>query len=546
MIKIQTTDEQLEMWIGASEGLNLEFKKAENNFNKKKDLPDYCAALANEGGGKLILGISDSREISGTQAFMGTVNTLSHELLNSIGIRVDIEEKYYKEKRILIFHIPSRSTGAIIKSTGNYKYPMRAGSSLVEMTQNKIKEILNEIESDFSSQIVNGFSLSDIDSEAINNFKKLWAQKQDKEEYLMFSIEKTLRAIGVLTDEGLNNAGLILFGKKEKINEIIPGAEIIFEWRQSKKIRHDFRIDWRDPFFKIYNEIWNIINARNLRFPYHEGFIQREVFAFNKESVREALANAIAHRDYTIQSSSIFIKAMPEKISIQSPGGFIKGVNQENVLEKSEWRNRRIAEIFQIAGLVERSGQGMDMIFDNTIREGKGLPDFLGTDSNSVVLNIPAEVKDENFIIFLEKIINQSQIALSFEEILELEKIREKQEIYNLEFRKKFLELSLIENIGKGRGSKYILSRKYYEYEGKLWKHTQLVGASRDEKKLLILKHLEKVGKVGAQRSDFHNIFTENITKKEMDNILQELRRDNKIVARGKGLSSYWFLGKFN
>ncbi|EKE20458.1 MAG: hypothetical protein ACD_7C00573G0002 [uncultured bacterium] len=546
MIKNQTTNEQLELWIEMSEGLNLEFKKAKNNFNKKKDLPDYCAALANEGGGKLILGISNDREISGTKEFMGTIDTLSHELLNSISIRVDVEEKYYKEKRILIFHIPSRSIGTIVKSTGNYKYPMRAGSSLVEMTQNKIKEILNEVELDFSSKIVNGFTLSDIDNEAINNFKKLWARKQNKEEYLTFSMEKTLRAIGVLTDEGLNNAGLILFGKKEKINKIIPGAEIIFEWRQSQKIRHDFRIDWREPFFKIYNEIWDVINARNLRFPYHEGFIQREVFAFNKESVREALANAIAHRDYNIQSASIFIKVTPEKISIQSPGGFIKGVNQENILEKSEWRNKRIAEIFQTAGLVERSGQGMDMIFDNTIREGKGMPDFLGTDNYSVVLNIPAKVKDENFIIFLEKIINQSQIALSFEEILELEKIREKQEIQNLEFRNKFLELNLIENIGKGRGSKYILSSKYYEYEGKLWKHTQLVGASRDEKKLLILKHLKKVGKVGAQRSDFHNIFTENISKKEMDNILQELRRNDEIFARGKGLSSYWFLNKFN
>ncbi len=520
----------------------MEFKKAEYDFDKTKNLLDYCAALANEGSGKLILGVSDDRKIIGTKAFQGTIDTLSHYLLQNLGIRIDVEEKMYKEKRILIFHIPSRLICSIVESKGKYRYPMRAGSSLVEMSQDKIKEILNEAESDFSYQIVENFTLSDIDEEAINNFKKLWSEKQNKKEYLVFSTEKTLRAIGAMEGDKLNNSALILFGKKQKIDELLPCAEIIFEWRQSQKIRHDFRREWREPFFKIYNEIWENINVRNIRFPYHEGFIQREVIAFNKESIREALSNAIAHRDYDIQSASIFIKATPGKISIQSPGGFVNGVNVENILERSEWRNRRIAEIFQLAGLVERSGQGMDMIFDNTIREGKGFPDFLGTDNYAVVLNIPAEVKDENFIIFLEKITNQRQIILAFEEIFELEKIREKQEAMNLEFRKKFLELGLIENIGKGRGSKYILSRKYYEYEGKLWKHTQLVGASRDEKKLLILKHLEKSGKNGSRKNDLSNIFTEEIKEKEVQNILQELRRDEKIYASGKGRASRWFL----
>lgn len=546
MIKNQTTDEQFEKWLEKPEGFNLEFKKAENSFSKTKDLLDYCAALANEGGGKLILGVDNKKNIFGTKAFSGTDDTLSHYLLQNLGIRVDVEEKAQNEKRVLIFHIPSRSVGAIVKSTGDYKYPMRAGSSLVEMSQDKIKEILNEAEVDFSCQTVKKFTLSDIDEEAISNFKKLWAQKQKKKEYLEFSTEKTLRSIGALNDDGLNNAALILFGKKQKIDELLPCAEIIFEWRQSQKIRHDFRKEWREPFFKIYNEVWENINARNSRFPYHEGFVQREVAAFNEESIREAIANAIAHRDYHIQSASIFIKAASDKISIQSPGGFVNGVNTENILERSEWRNRRIAEIFQLAGLVERSGQGMDIIFGNTIREGKGMPDFSGTDKYTVILNIPAEVKDKEFIVFLEKIANQKQIILSFEEIFELEKIREKQEAKNIGFRKKFLELGLIENIGKGRGSKYILSRKYYEYEGKLWKHTQLVGASRDEKKLLILKHLEKAGKRGSRASEFFDIFTENITIKEMDNILQELRKDNKIFAEGRGKYSRWFIFKSN
>jgi len=331
----------------------------------------------------------------------------------------------------------------------------------------------------------------------------------------------------------------ILFGKKRKLDELLSCAEIIFEWRQTQKIRHDFRKDWREPFFKIYKEIWNKIDARNIRFPYHEGFIQKEVVAFNKESVREALANAIAHRDYNIQSASIFIKATPEKISIQSPGGFINGVNTENILERSEWRNRRIAEIFQLAGLVERSGQGMDMIFDNTIREGKGMPDFLGTDDHLVVLNIPAEVKDKNFIVFLEKITNEKQISLSFEEIFELEKIREKGIVKNIDFRNKFLELGIIEKVGKTSGVKYILSHNYYKYKERPGVYTRIRGISREKKKELILNHIKREGR--GVKKDFIDAFPE-LKVSDISNLLQELKLEGNIKRVGSERAGYWIV----
>ncbi|TSD02356.1 MAG: transcriptional regulator [Parcubacteria group bacterium Athens0714_25] len=539
MIKNKTTDEQFKKWLEESEGMNLEFKKAENSFSKTKNLPDYCAAIANEGGGKLILGVDNNKNMFGTSAFLGTSDGLSHYLLQNLGIRVDVEEKIYQEKRAIIFHIPARPVGRIVRSTGEYNYPMRAGSSLVEMNQDKIKEILNETEPDFSCQNVKNFSLADIDEEAIDNFKKIWAKKQNKKDYLTFSMEKTLKSIGAMDDEGLNNAALILFGKKRKIDQLLPCAEIIFEWRQVSKIRHDFRKDWREPFFKIYDEIWEVINARNLRFPYHEGFIQKEVVAFNEESIREAIANAIAHRDYNVQSSSIFIKATSEKFSIKSPGGFVNGVNADNILEKSEWRNRRIAEIFQLAGLVERSGQGMDIIFGNTIQEGKGLPDFLGTDNYSVTLNIPATVKDKEFIMFLERIINQRQIALSFEEILELEKIREEKKVKDIDFKDKFIKLGIVEKVGKTSGSQYVLSHRYYSFKNKLGLYTRIVGISRDEKKQLILTHLKKNERGFAR--DLKDAFPD-LKPKDVSNLLQELKKEGKIKHKGSDRGGYWIL----
>ncbi len=517
--------------------MNLEFKKAEHSFSESKDLPDYCAALANEGGGKLILGVTNDRIITGTQAFVGTAHALSHKILQSIKIRVDVEELAVDGKRILIFHVPSRPIATLIGSNGSYKYPMRAGSSLVEMTQEKMKEIHSERDSDFSTQVVSGLSIEDIDDSAIEVFKRLWSQQQNNVDYLSFPKEKLLRAIGVLTDTGINYAGLVLFGKPEKIKQNLSGSEIIFEWRQDKKIGHDFRKEWRAPFFSIFDDIWATINTRNSRFPFQQGFVQREILAFNEKTIREAVLNAVTHRDYSIQAQSVFIKASPDEFLIQSPGGFVRGVTEENILNRSAWRNRRIAEILQMAGLVERAGQGLDTIFGNTIREGKGLPDFSGSDRYSVNLHIPAKVKDEQFILFLEKVVNENQSELSFEEIYELEAIREKRKVKDIQFKDKFLAMGIIEKVGKTSGVSYILSHRYYLYDGKPGVHTRIVGLSRDEKKELILKHIQKNGRGYAK--DFKDAFPD-LRSGDISNLLRELKQQGKISHQGSDRTGYW------
>ena len=370
----KTTIETLDNWLKKPEDYNLEFKTAKTQISRNKDLPNYSAAISNEGGGKLILGVTNQKEIVGTNAFTGTYNTLPNYLLNKIKIRVDVEELIHPKGRILIFHVPSYSPGKPTKSNGIYL--MRAGESLTEMDEETLRQKLNEVIPDFSAQIVNGLTLADLDDNAVEIFKQRWSEKIKRKDYLKFSNEKTLKATGLLTQKGLDYASLILFGKKEKIDELMPGSEIIFEWRQeSGKTPHDFRANWRGPFFKIYDDIWKIINARNIRIPFQEGLIQREVYAFSKKPIREAVLNAVAHRDYSINQKSIFINASPERFVIESPGGLPYGITLENILYERAWRNRKIAEIFEKAGLVERSGQGMDDIFHITIKEGKGLPD---------------------------------------------------------------------------------------------------------------------------------------------------------------------------
>ena len=177
-----TTIEELNKWIKKPEGVNLEFKAASNQFDGEHKLPDYCAAIANEGGGKLLLGVDKNGKVVGTKWHETTYNQLSHDLLRKLSLRIDVEELHHTEGRVLIFHIPSRPIGVPLKSNG--KYLMRAGESLVEMDEETLKKIFNETQSDFSTQIVSNLTIKDLDEEAILIIKHRWAEKVRREDYL--------------------------------------------------------------------------------------------------------------------------------------------------------------------------------------------------------------------------------------------------------------------------------------------------------------------------------------------------------------------------
>ncbi len=532
-----TTKEQFEKWLRGVEDVDLEFKEAKNNFSKGRgSLNDYCAAIANGNGGKLILGIQEKpRIVQGTDWRKGTHTKLSHELWESLRIHIDVEEYFYEERRVLILHIPKHPVGIRVKSGGKadkYMYPIRRGESLGEMDDQKIREILNEGQADFTAGNVKGLLFDDLDKNAINVFRHKLAKKSGRKEYLNFDDRKILCNAGLIDSNGISFVALILLGKEDVLRKYLSDAEIIFEWRNNpQQTNYDFRKNWRAPFVSIDDEIWETINVRNLRMPFQEGFFQREIWAFDEKSIREALHNAVMHRDYSLKGRSIFIKASPQSFYIESPGGFFPPVTLDNYLQEKSWRNRLLAEALEKIGLVERSSQGLDDIFEQTIRDGKGVPDLFKTNSDAVRLCIPAQVRDKDFILYLERISNERQVHLSFEEICELEKIREGQKSIDAEFKEKFLRLGIVESIGKGRGTKYILSQKYYETIGKSSRHTRLKGLTRNQIKELILNHI-KDGKECTVRNLMMG-FPE-CKAKDLTNMLQELKRERKVHFEGK------------
>src|SRR5260370_28206127 len=164
--------QQLQEGLNAPEGEHFEFKEAKNNFHFE-ELTKYWAALANEGGGKVLLGVTDKRprQIVGSQAFLQPERNCQG-LNDRLRLRISFDEIHDPAGRVLVFHIPSRPVGTPIQHDG--KFWMRDNDSLVEMSTDRLRAVFAEAGHDFSADVCQGAALTDLDTTAIQEFRRRW------------------------------------------------------------------------------------------------------------------------------------------------------------------------------------------------------------------------------------------------------------------------------------------------------------------------------------------------------------------------------------
>jgi ATP-dependent DNA helicase RecG len=537
---------QLYAWMKRAENARLEFKEAKNTFDITK-LTQYCCAFANEGGGKVILGITDQlpRKIVGSQAFSNLEKIKSH-LISKLSLRIEVEDLFEEDRRVVIFSIPSRPIGVPIAFEG--RYWMRRGEELVSMTCDMLKRIFDEGVQDFSALTCPDASFEDLEPAAINAFRKAWIRKSGNHQLRYISEKQILRDIEVITDQGTTYAALILFGTHKALGRHLAQSEVIFEYRSGDATgAAQQRIEYRQGFFTFYNELWEKINLRNDNQHFQDGLFIFDIPTFNEKAVREAILNAISHRDYKAPGS-IWIKQYPRRIVLISPGGFPPGITPQNMLWRQQPRNRRIAEVFCKCGLVERAGQGADRIFEESIKQAKSLPDFAHTDEYQVVLTLDGQVQDEGFLRFLAKLDQKVLASLTTIDFLVLDYVHKEKLIPSEppEFKirlKHLVDLGVIETLGRGRSVQYILCQKYYIHSGKSGVYTRKQGLDRDTNKELLLKHIRANKTEGARLSDLRQVLP-SLSERQVQTLLSELKVAGSIHVKGKTKGGLWFPGK--
>lgn len=319
-----------------------------------------------------------------------------------------------------------------------------------------------------------------------------------------------LRDLGLtVNDNGqikLTIAGLLFVGKDNSIHRLLPQAEVIYLHYDKENLEeYSSRLDMTQPVITILDRLTEKIQNDNKIQNVQIGLFRLEITDFSEKVFQEALLNALSHRDYQ-QMGAVYVKHYPDKVVIENPGGFLEGITEKNIItHPSMPRNKLIAETLQRLKYVQRTGQGVDIIFKEMISMGKPFPKYR-VFNDAVQLTIASATEDIEFVKFIVKEQDTKQIFLSLAELMilrytmenskiKLAKVQELAQISEDEARKCLMELvkwGLIEATGKD----YMLTARVYEAVKSDVEYTRDKTVQYIKAKSMIVEYIKKHGNI--------------------------------------------------
>lgn len=529
---------------------NLSFNGSDKQkpSDRRKCILGYVVALANANGGYLVLGMEDAfpHKVVGTSQCEKALGKLENEIYKALQIPVDAYELFDEQNnRVVVVEIPRHPVGKALRFED---VPLwRSGEELIPMPDKVLFSILQETDPDYSQAICEGVTIDDLDKEAIDILKEKYARKQNNPTFTSLSDRQALSDLKLIEGNKVTNAAVLLVGKAEIIQQNFPQAKVQHEFRTTEgQERFDKRLSFVAPFYILIDQLWKAVNDRNGSVPVQEGAYMFDIPFFNEEVIREVINNAFAHRDYRL-ASEIVIKQYPTKLSVISPGGFPIGVTLENILTVSSTpRNRLLADVLAATGIVERSGQGMDVIFRLTLSEGKQTPDYSKTNDYQVTAILSATVKDPGFALFIKSIQQElpENQKLSVFDVLTFCAIREGKQPKDKEIAKRLYSMGYLEKRGKTSAIRYILPRRYYELTGNQSEYSELTDWDDEQIWSVLFRYLKKYGT--AKKTDIAKLIGQHISDSQLRRLLERLSEgpNPPLIKEGKTRNLTYSLSK--
>lgn len=470
--------------IPCSESLDIEFKSDKKCY-PDRDLIEEIVGMTNTNGGTLYLGVEDDGEISGVHAnhkdAIGVTALIANSTVPPVAVRAEVIAE--DEQEILKIEIP-RSRSVVSTATGKIlrrRIKLDGSPEVIPMYSYEIPSRLSELGMlDYSAQPLAGAVIDDLDPNQRVRLRKMIQNRQGGEKTLLSLPDDELDiALRLVTEQNGNYvptvAGMLLLGKEERIAELIPTAGAAFQVLEGTAIR--MNEDSRKPLLELFENYETYLNAWNPEKETEYGMLRIPIPEFDWGAFREGLVNAFCHRDYTMLGR-VRVLIDDEGMSITNPGGFIDGVNLKNLLTvEPHGRNPALADAMKRIGLSEKTGRGIDRIFEGSIVFGRPWPDYSESTTRNVRLFIQRAKADLPFAkmvadeqnrrgkplsIYTLMILSvlHSERRCTMERVIKLTNLSESKIHSAIE---NMLELGLIEASGKGKDRTYILGKKIYK-----------------------------------------------------------------------------------
>lgn len=533
--------------IPTVESLEIEFK-SDLKCYPDHDLIEEVVGMTNTVGGVLFLGVEDDGTVTGVHKnhkdAIGVTALIANSTVPPVSVRAEviIEE----EKEILKIEIP-RSRGVISTASGKMlrrRIKLDGSPEVIPMYSYEISSRLAELGMlDYSAQPLAGATLEDLDPNQRVRLRRIIQNRQGGEKSLLSlpddELDIALRLVTEVAGKYVPTvAGMLLLGKEERIAELMPTAKSSFQVLEGTAVR--MNEDSCKPLLEVFENYETYLKAWNPERETEYGLFRIPIPEFDRSAFREGLVNAFCHRDYTMLGT-VRVLIDDEGMIISNPGGFIDGVNLKNLLTvEPHGRNPALADAMKRIGLAEKTGRGIDRIFEGSIIFGRPWPDYSESTSRMVKLFIQRAKADLAFAKLVADEQNRQGKPLSIYTLMILSVLNYERrctvdrivEFTNLSENKvrsaieSMLELGLIEAAGKGKDRTYILGKKIYRENKKTIQYVRQTDIDSIRYPELVMKLVETQNGIITKQDVIELL---NVTPTQAYAVIKKLQQAGKL-----------------
>lgn len=391
-----TVDDLNQILQAPKETAGLEFKAAKLQWSQDS-LCEYAVAIANEGGGRLILGVADKapRQIVGTSAFRDP-DAVRMKVLQSVNFRVEIDEVEHPAGRVLVIRIPSRPKGTPLQYDG--RFLMRVGESLVPMTHDQIRKIIEEGRPDcLSEHATEALPVADaLGMLDIQTYYELQERRQPESpnEVVKVLLRDRILATADRNSYVITKLGALLCARHlEAFNDLARKAPRVIVYEGTGKAHTTLDMHTKPGYAIGFQDLVTFVNSHLPQNEIIENALREKVRMVPDVAVREVIANALIHQDFSESGTSVTIEIYSDRLEIKNPG--LPIITPERFIDENQSRNERLASLMRRLRICEEKGSGIDRVIQIAELMQLPAPDFrVGEKHTSVVLFGPREIEE--------------------------------------------------------------------------------------------------------------------------------------------------------